>query len=366
MLCSLSSSWRKRLSKAKPWVVNACRALLALTFLASGWVKANDPLGMAAKLDDYLIALGLTQGETPLTVTAAVALAFVEFALGIHYLLGAHRRQTAVWGVALMAAMTALTVWLALTDAVEDCGCFGDVVILSNAQTLAKNVALLGCALLVLRYCRLQPRLLGEGTSWLVSVPAMAGIVAYAVWCVCTLPKVDFRPYAAGTDLRTAWEESLASPPEEVRLPATWRSHRADVMELAFLTFDTGEDLAPQVLADSGVTLLLVAPSLENADQGCSGNVNLLHDYALRHRMAMYCLTASDTDAQAHWADYTGAEYPYLWGEAKMLRTMVRANPGLLLLRDGVILHKWSNWNMPDDRQLDRLLASEASEAAKQ
>lgn len=361
MPCSHSSSWRKRLSRCKPWAVNACRALLALTFLVSGWVKANDPLGMASKLDDYTAALGLTAGETPLMVPAAVALAFVEFALGIHYLLGVNRRQTAVWGVVLMGAMTALTLWLALTDAVEDCGCFGDVIILSNWQTLGKNVVLLACALVVLRYNRLQPRLLGEGTSWLVSVPAMAGIVAYAAWCVFTLPKVDFRPYARGTDLRAAWEESLAEPPDSVTLPATWRSHRADVMDLAFLRFDTGEDIAPEVLADTGVTLLLVAPNLATADQGCSGNVNLVHDFALSHHMAMYCLTASDTAAQAHWADYTGAEYPYLWVEAKMLRTMVRANPGLLLLRDGVIIHKWSNWNMPDDRQLDRLIQQAAA-----
>lgn len=356
MPCSVSSSWRKRLGRLKPWAVNACRGLLALTFLLSGWVKANDPIGMAIKLGDYTAALGLTSGENPLLLPAAVALAFVEFSLGVHLLLGLHRRQTAVWSVALMGAMTALTVWLALTDAVKDCGCFGDVVILSNVQTLEKNVVLMACALALLRYHRLQPRLLGESTAWLVTLPAMVGVVVYAAWCVFTLPKVDFRPYAQATDLRAAWTQSLSHAPEPTSLPATWLSHRPDVMNLSMMRFDTGEDLTEQVLSDRGVTLLLVAPSLATADQGCAGNVNLLYDYALQHGMAMYCLTASDSAAQAHWADYTGAEYPYLECDAQLLRTMVRANPGLVVLRDGVVLRKWSNWNMPDDLQLEALL----------
>jgi len=347
MPCSALSKWTKR-RRIKPAAVCACRVLLAATFLFSGWVKANDPLGMSLKMGEYATALGLPQPDGMLLLGGSMGLACVEFALGLAYLLGVRRRLTALCGVALMAAMTALTLWLAVENEVKDCGCFGDVILLSNWQTFGKNVVLLGCALVLLRWHKMQRRLLGESESWLVTLPCMVGIVAYAVWCVVMLPVVDFRPYRAGTDLREAWVEALSAPPDTVRLPATFLSHRADVMDFSLLDWRTDEDRTEEVLTDEGTTLLLVAPSLADADQGCAGDVNLLCDFAREEGMNMYGLTASDTVAQARWADYTGAEYPFLRADDQLLRTMVRANPGLMLLRDGVILHKWSSWNMPD------------------
>lgn len=355
MPCSALSRWTKR-RRVKPAAVCACRVLLAATFLFSGWVKANDPLGMALKLGEYWTAFGLPQVDGLLLLGGSVGLAFVEFTLGLAYLLGLRRRSTAIYGALLLSLMTALTLWLAVKGEMKDCGCFGDVILLSNWQTFGKNVVLLSCAFVLLRWHKMQRRLLGESVSWLVTLPCMAGIVAYAVWCVVELPAVDFRPYRVGTNLREAWIEALSAPPDSVRLPATFRSHRVDVMDFSLLDWRTGEDRAEEVLMDEGVTLLLVAPSLAEADQGCAGDVNLLCDFARERGMNMYGLTASDTTAQARWADYTGAEYPFLQADDQLLRTMVRANPGLLLLRDGVILHKWSNWNMPDAEAMDDFL----------
>lgn len=351
MPCSVLSNWTNR-RRIKPVVVCVCRALLAVTFLFSGWVKANDPLGMVLKLGEYSSAFGFPKADGLLLLGVSIGLAFVEFSLGLAYLLGFRRRMTAIFGTVLLTLMTALTLWLALKDEMKDCGCFGDVILLSNWQTFGKNVVLLSCAVVLLRWHKLQRRLLGESVSWLVTLPCMAGIVAYAVWCVVELPAVDFRPYRVGTNLRKAWIDALSVPSDSVRLPATFLSHRADVMDFSLLDWRTDEDHAEEVLMDEDVTLLLVAPSLAEADQGCAGDVNLLCDFARERGMNMYGITASDTMAQARWVDYTGAEYSFLRADDQLLRTMVRANPGLILLRDGVILHKWSNWNMPDAEAL--------------
>jgi len=360
MQCSALSNWTKRLHKVKPYAVIVSRVLLALTFLLSGWVKANDPLGFATKLHEYAVAIGLPISDgNLLLLTVAIAMAFVEFSLGVAYALGHHRYATAFFGAAFLALMTLFTLWLALFNPVYDCGCFGDVLILSNWQTFGKNLLLLACAILLLRDYKMQKPLLHESVSWLVSLPCMAGIVAYAVWCVISLPRVDFRPYYEGADLRKAWNDALASEPKVESLPATFLSHRSDVLDILLIDTVTMEEVTERILNDSGVTLLLVSPSLAKADQGCVGDINMLYEAAQRRGYTMYCLTASNVFDRLRWMEYTGAEYPFLEGNEEVLKTMVRANPGLLLLRDGVVLRKWSNWNLPDEEELLSILETQ-------
>lgn len=359
MPCLALSNWTKLLHKAKPYVVTVCRVVLALTFLFSGWVKANDPLGTSSKLGEYVTGVGLRLLDgNLLLLTGAIGLAFVEFTLGLAYVLGRHRRATALLGVAFLVLMTVLTLWLALFNPVSDCGCFGDVLILSNWQTFGKNLFLLACAIMVLREYKMQKPLLGESVSWLVSLPCMVGIVAYAVYCVICLPRVDFRPYYEGVNLQKAWTDACSVTPDEDDPPTTFKSHRKDVMELFLYNPKTMLDMTDSILHDEGVTLLLVAPSLRTADQGCVGDVNMLFEEARERGYAMYCLTASEEQEQRRWVEYTGAEYPFLLADEQLLKTMVRANPGLLLLRNGVIVRKWSNWNLPNEKELHSILST--------
>lgn len=330
-----------------------CRVVLALTFLFSGWVKANDPLGTATKLGDYAYKVGLDfEDGSLILLAAAIALAFVEFTLGVAYVLGRHRRLTAIFGTAFLLLMTLLIVFIPMSD----CGCFGDVLVLSPHQTLAKNVVLLACAIGVLRGYKLQKPLLGESVSWLVSLPCMVGIVAYAVWCVVCLPRVDFRPYYEGVNLRQVRNDLLSKPYEDKKTPYTFLAHRQDVVNLLFCNMKQTEDWTDAILNHKGVTLLLTAPYLETADQGCAGDINVLYEYAQEQGYGMFCLTSSEKEARHKWMEYTGAEYPFLYSGARPLKTMVRANPGLILLRDGVILRKWSNWNLPSTEELHSLL----------
>ena len=118
--------------------------MLAVTFILSGFVKAVDPLGTQYKIRDYLSAMHLGSYVSDyLTLGASVTLSAVEFLIGICLLFAIHRRLVSRFLVVLMAVMTLLTLWLAVTDPISDCGCFGDAIVLTNWQTFWKNIVLL-------------------------------------------------------------------------------------------------------------------------------------------------------------------------------------------------------------------------------
>ena len=131
--------------------VNACRLLLAVVFIFSGFVKADDPNGTVYKLQDYLAALGMTSVPELALLVASVGLSFVEFTMGISLLFGISRRPTARLSAAFMTVMTILTAYIFIFNPIEDCGCFGDAVVLTNGQTFAKNIILLAAAIVIMR-----------------------------------------------------------------------------------------------------------------------------------------------------------------------------------------------------------------------
>lgn len=125
------------------------RIIVGATFLFSGFVKAVDPLGFTYKIQDYLIEMSLTV-LFPLALPVAVIMVLLEFTLGLFLLLGIYRRWTTRMTLLFMLFFTPLTLWIALTNPVEDCGCFGDAFIISNWQTFFKNIILLAGAILLL------------------------------------------------------------------------------------------------------------------------------------------------------------------------------------------------------------------------
>ncbi|MBO7645840.1 MAG: DoxX family membrane protein, partial [Prevotella sp.] len=121
--------------------MKSVRLLLALTFIFSGFVKAVDPMGTQYKLEDYATAVGLA-GVFPewVLLGCSIALAATEFVLGVLLLFAISRRVVTKVVLAFMTVMTLLTVWIYIYDPVEDCGCFGDAIVLTNGETLVKNM----------------------------------------------------------------------------------------------------------------------------------------------------------------------------------------------------------------------------------
>ncbi len=325
----------------KKLAVNIARLILAVAFILSGFVKAVDPLGTQYKIQDYLVAMGLGRLIPDfMTLSASVLLSTIEFILGICLLFAIRRRMVSKIVLVLMTAMTLLTLWLALTDPISDCGCFGDALVLTNWQTFWKNIVLLTAAVIVWRYPLLMPRLIGEANQWIVmNYSGVFILLVIAGRSLYTLPQFDFRPYHVGTNLRQGWQRMMEgedSPYAEF------------FMELT----DEGEDITEDVLNREGYTFLLVSPHLEQADDSQLDALNQIYEYSLDNGYPFYCLTASTEKGINHWRNITGAEYPFCNTDDITLKTIIRSNPGLLLLKDGIIIRKWSHNNLPDEQDL--------------
>jgi len=325
----------------KKAVVNIARLVLAVTLILSGFVKAVDPLGTQYKIQDYLTAMGLG-GIVPdlLTLSTSVLLSGLEFILGICLLFAIRRRFVSKVVLVMMVPMTMLTLWLAIADPIHDCGCFGDALVLTNWQTLWKNVVLLALAVIVWRWPLLMPRLIGESNQWIVfNYSSLFILLVVALRSLYTLPQFDFRPYYIGADMREGWQKMM-------------EGEDSPYADFFIESINDGEDITEQVLNDKGYTLLLIAPHLEQADDSQLDELNRIYDYSVEQGYPFYCLTASSAKAISRWQDMTGAEYPFCQTDDITLKTMIRSNPGLMLLKDGKVIRKWSHNALPEEEEL--------------
>ena len=324
--------------------VNISRLILAAVLVFSGFIKAVDPLGTQYKIADYLQVLHLGKYvPDAITLGSSVIQSAIEFGLGICLLFAMHRRFVSKLTLLMMAIMTPLTLWLALTNPISDCGCFGDAVVLTNWQTFWKNVVLLAAALVIWKWPLDMIRFVSRNIQWIIINYSAAFIIALSAWSLYDLPYFDFRPYNIGTDLRGGWTKMMEgeeSPYSEFFMEET----------------RNGEDITDSLLNHKGYLFLLVATHLENADDSQLDLINQIYEYAEDEKYPFYCLTASGKAGIKYWIENTGAEYPYCQTDDITLKTIIRSNPGLLLLKDGVIIRKWSHNRLPDEYQLtDRL-----------
>ena len=371
------------MQKLRITVVNVCRFVLAATFIFSGYVKAIDPLGTLYKLKDYAAAMSLN-GLLPdwVLVGVAIALGALEFALGVFMLFAVRRHVVSRITLAFMAAMTVLTLWIFVADPVKDCGCFGDALKLTNGETLLKNIVLIACAALVAWRPVDMARFISRSNQWIVRYYTVAYIVITSIYCLYTLPIFDFRPYHVGMNIKQGMEiPEGAEQPEfestfllrkngetrkftldnypdstweyvDTRTVQTKKGYEPPIHDFALTSCDTGEDITEQVLTKKGYTFLLVSPRLAVADDSNFGDIDQIYEYAEENGADFYCVTASANDEIERWRDLTGAEYQFCNADETTLKTMIRSNPGLMLLKDGTIIDKWSHNALPQTDDL--------------
>ena len=363
--------------------VNLCRIIVALTFIFSGFVKAIDPIGLQYKLQDYLGAIGIP-GFLPdwMLLIMAVLLAAVEFCMGIFLLFAIQRRLISKLIVVFMSIMTLITVWLVVANPVKDCGCFGDALHLTNTETLVKNIILLGCSIVIMRRPLAMFRFISESNQWIVINYTIVFIFVCSGLSLYYLPLFDFRPYRIGTNIPRGMEipKDAEQPLFETTFimekggqrkeftlndypDSTWKfidsktvqvkeGYIPPIHDFSIADRKTGKDLTDSVLRHKGYTFLLIAPYLERADDSNFGDIDQLYEYAQTYNIPFYCLTASTAKAIQRWRDITGAEYPFCITDETTLKTIVRSNPGLLLLKDGTIINKWSHNQLPNGAKL--------------
>ena len=363
--------------------VNICRFILAVTFIFSGYVKAIDPLGTLYKLKDYAAAMALNDILPDWAlVIVAIALGALEFSLGVFMLFAVRRHMVSKLTLALMSVMTALTVWIYIADPVKDCGCFGDALKLTNGETLLKNIVLIACATLVAWRPVDMARFISRTNQWIVRYYTITYIVVISVYCLYTLPIFDFRPYRVGTNIKQGMEipEGAEQPEFESTFilrkngvtreftldnypDSTWeyvdtktvqtkKGYEPPIHDFAITTNDTGEDITEQVLTKKGYTFLLVSPRLAVADDSNFGDIDQIYEYAEENGVDFFCLTASTNEDIERWRELTGAEYTFCNADETTLKTMIRSNPGLILLKDGTIIGKWSHNALPQTDDL--------------
>ena len=363
--------------------VNLCRIIVALTFIFSGFVKAIDPIGLQYKLQDYLGAIGIP-GFLPdwMLLIMAVLLAAVEFCMGIFLLFAIQRRLISKLIVVFMSIMTLITVWLVVANPVKDCGCFGDALHLTNTETLMKNIILLGCSIVIMQRPLAMFRFISESNQWIVINYTIVFIFVCSGLSLYYLPLFDFRPYRIGTNIPRGMEipKDAEQPLFETTFimekggqrkeftlndypDSTWKfidsktvqvkeGYIPPIHDFSIADRKTGKDLTDSVLRHKGYTFLLIAPYLERADDSNFGDIDQLYEYAQTYNIPFYCLTASTAKAIQRWRDITGAEYPFCITDETTLKTIVRSNPGLLLLKDGTIINKWSHNQLPNGAKL--------------
>ena len=356
-----------------------CRLVVALTFIFSGYVKAIDPLGTQYKLQDYLEAWQLAAYvPDDVTLLASVALGGAEFCLGVLLLFAIRRRHVTRLLLLLMAVMTPLTLWLAIANPIEDCGCFGDAVVLTNWETFYKNVVLLAAVILLFKRPLAMPRFISRSNQWLVVTYTIVFILASSSYCLYTLPTFDFRPYHVGANIKAGMEipEGAKQPEFETTFilekngqrkeftidnypDSTWtfvdsktvqteEGYVPPIHDFFIQTTDGSEDITDSVLNHKGYAFMLVSRHLEKADDSNFGEIDAIYEYSLVHGYPFYALTASTDDAIAHWREITGAEYNFFLTDETTLKTIIRSNPGLLLIKDGTIIGKWSHNDLPE------------------
>ena len=363
--------------------VTVCRFLLAGVFVFSGFVKTIDPLGTYYKILDYVEALGLTDMLPQFVFSmSSFMLGMVEFCLGVYLFFGIRRIIAPYLVMLIMCFMTPLTLWVALYNPVSDCGCFGDAVTLSNWETFGKNVVLLIMSLVLLKWRKFITPLVTVRLDWLIAIYGFVYIFIVGVYCYNYLPIFDFRPYHVGADIAqgmivpegmkpTIYESRfiLQKDGEEKEFTledypdSTWtfvdsktvvkeKGYEPPIQDFSILRMEDGEDITEAVLSDENYTFLLVAHQLGLSDDGSIDLINELYDYSLEYGYGFYCLTSSPEEDIELWKENTGAEYPFCLVDNITLKTMIRSNPGLMLLKEGKVIRKWSINAFPDEYQL--------------
>lgn len=364
--------------------------MLAASFIFSGFVKAVDPLGSFYKIQDYLTAFGIISWfPTYLPLLFAVILSSAEFCVGVFLFFGVRRKIATALALLLMGVMTPLTLYLALANPVSDCGCFGDAWVLTNWQTFGKNIVLLVAAITVFRSRKLMFRFVTLKIEWMVSLYTLLFVCALSFYCLEYLPVLDFRPYKIGANIKAGMEIPAGAKPslfesrfvmekdgkrQEFTLDnypdSTWtfvetrtllkeKGYEPPIHDFFMVSSSTGEDITDSVLTDKGYSFLLVSHRIEEADDSNIDLINEIYDYSVEHGYGFYALTSSSDEEIELWRERTGAEYPFCRMDDIALKTIVRSNPGLLLIKEGTILNKWSHNQLPDEYvltdSLDRL-----------
>lgn len=351
------------------------RIFIGLVFIFSGIVKAIDPLGFAYKFHDYFNAFHLGFLNN-LSLPLAIFMCTAEFISGFSLLTG-FRLKTGIWGILiLLLIFTPLTFLLALTNPVSDCGCFGDAIHLTNWQTFGKNIVL--CVLLIILW-KGQNKFkspLNRPSEWVIISIVTLLLIIFSLANLRYLPVIDFLPYKTGVKIAekmvipegvatdrynttfvyekngTKKEFSLGNYPAD---DSTWKfvNQKSVLVKKGYIppihdfliSIVNGEDITQKILSDPGFTVLMISKKLSEAKPRSLSEGFRLGNFCTSKGINFYILTSSGSDEVKRYEN----GLIFCSADETTLKTMIRSNPGYILLKDGTIVGKWSWANVPDN-----------------
>ena len=376
------------MKQTKTIITGICRTLLGLVFIFSGAVKAIDPLGTVYKIEDYLKAFGgIFTDLLPLAEAAAWGLIILELLLGVCMILNVRTQWTSWISLLFYCVMTPLTLYIALTNPVSDCGCFGDAVVLTNWQTFWKNVVLI---LLAIMLVALRGSIRSLWVWWmecLIALLTILAAMAFMAWTNNHLPIKDFRPYKIGNHIPTLMEYPEDAEPDQYEISfvyakdgieqtftlenypkgdSTWtfvrqesklikKGYEPPIHDLEIMNVDY-EDITWDILESEEPVTLVVMYDLAKADKEQISKIEQLYNAELQRSCAellnsdevalnntMYILTGSSTNEIITFS----MEHPALSDcictcDPVTLKTIVRANPGVIVVQNGVVIDKYN------------------------
>lgn len=317
------------------------RYLVGGLFIFSGLIKINDPVGTQIKLEEYFTVFAADGAAffnslKSAALTLSVLLSTAEVVLGLALLLRYKKKLTIILLLVQIVFFTFLTFYSAYFNKVTDCGCFGDAIKLTPWQSFTKDVILL--VLIVILYLN---RNVGEATKALKirAFSVSGGLITcliISLLAIAHLPFIDFRAYKVGTYIPG---EML--PPED------------DPAQVPKITnFVIWSDLADETnhILSGKKLLIVVHETKKTRVEAYTDIVNQLP--LLEGKLDVVAVTASGREEFENLRHKVQLATPYFYSDKTLLKTMIRSNPGYVLLNNGRVIDKWHYNNLPDAHEI--------------
>ncbi|MDE6648597.1 MAG: DoxX family protein [Muribaculaceae bacterium] len=381
----LDDSWAVR--KATPWLNRYPKSITIFTwliriaiggiFIVSGLSKGIDPWGSYYKMVEYLTAMHIPVNELGNAVLALVFSLFtVEFIIGISLVFGCYRKAAPITGALFMLVMLPLTLWIAITDPVADCGCFGDFIAISNWSTFIKNCLISIGIVWLLKFNTKTRCLISPSIQWMATVVAAAYIVIVGYIGYWQQPTIDFRQYKIGTRLLAADDEpeydmryefvyekdgEYRIVDEDDELPDEsegWKFVRRDEKEFVSnehadsvssseasdfrIWSENGEEDVTDLLSGYDRQMILLVPDISELSMATSWKINKLYDMSKASDSEFFAVVAGSAKEIEEWRDLSSGQYPIYTADDTSIKELARGNPALVGLEKGRIIWKSS------------------------
>lgn len=364
-----------------------CRIFVGLVFLFSSFVKGVDPMGTAYKIQEYMTAWSIGsltfEWALPFATFLSVTLVTLEFLVGVLLITNSLRKLTA-WTLLLMMTFFLVTTLIdAITNKVTDCGCFGDFVKLTNWQTFWKNVVLM-VPTLVIFFCRnLKKKHRTYERDILIFLFAVAAMVGFAIYNINNEPVLDFRPWKVGNQMikqtdgkiqsfvtyqNTATGEIMEFPSEQLMVymqdtnwEKQWEFLDSRVVDPAQIQADgfsmigiDGEDHTKELIGSPDPIIIVTSHDISEINDNGIESMQRVKDIAEQHNVKYVFLTASlPEDVEKFLNDNKLGDVSYFLADDKAIETMLRSNPGYIMLKDAIVKGKWHYRNYNKIRSVD-------------